>query len=90
MQQKKMQRKVRVLYAASYQPACYGELLAYELAFNEALRLNCVLPPLSEEESPLVAKLVEAAGEVCTFLALAWEQRQYQEHFFESLCAAEA
>lgn len=74
----------------SYQLECYGELLAYELAFNETMRLNQVLPLLTEEESPLVPKLVEAAGEVCALLAQAWEVRGCESRLLESLYAAEA
>lgn len=87
--QQKMQQKVSVLYAGSYRPDCYGELLAYELAFNESVRLVLVLPPLTEEESPLVAKLNEAAEQVCALLAQAWDYRQCQPQLLESLAAAE-
>ena len=85
-----MQQKIRKLRSVSYQPVCYGELLAYELAFNEAMRLNRALPMLTEEESPLVSKLVEEAGEVCTFLAQAWAVRQCKAQFIENLHEAEA
>ena len=84
-----MQQKMRVLRAVTYQPSCYGELLAYQLAFNETMRLNETLPLLNEEESPLVPKLIEAAGEVCALLAQAWEVRQYKVQYVESLQAAE-
>lgn len=84
-----MEQKIRRLRAVGYQPSCYGELLAYELAFNETMRLNEILPLLTEEESPLVPKLIEAAGEVCALLAEAWEVRQYKVQFLESLTSAE-
>lgn len=85
-----MQQKIMRLRAVGYQPACYGELLAYELAFNETMRLNEALPMLAEEESPLVPKLVEEAGEVCALLAQAWAVRQCKVQFLENLHAAEA
>lgn len=86
----KTQQKIAVLYAGVYRPDCYGELLAYELAFNEAMRLVRVLPPLTEEESPLVAKLIEAAEEVCVLLGWAWDARQSRLQLLEQLAAAEA
>ena len=84
----KMQQKIAVL--KPLQADCDGELLAYELAFNEAVRLSWVLPPLTEEESPLVARLGEATEKVCALLALAWSLRQDQESLIEHLMEAEA
>lgn len=85
-----MEQKIAVLYAGLYRPDCGKELLAYELAFNEAMRLALVLPPLTEEESPLVAKLIEASEEVCVLLGWAWDSRQNQSQLLAHLAAAEA
>ena len=39
-----MMRDFATIYAMSYQPEGYKELLAYQLAFNEAMRLHWLLP----------------------------------------------
>ncbi|MGC1308295.1 MAG: four helix bundle protein [Phormidesmis sp.] len=85
-----MNRKFATIYTLSYQPEGYKELLAYQLAFNEAMRLHWLLPNLPEEESPLVAKLREVSREVCLHLAAAWEQRQSYAAFVGKLAEAKA
>ena len=78
-----MMRDFATIYAMSYQPEGYQELLAYQLAVNEAMRLHRLLPLLPEEESPLVVKLREVSREVCSLLAAAWEQRWHRELFVD-------
>ena len=85
-----MMRDFATIYAMSYQPEGYKELLAYQLAFNEAMRLHWLLPNLPEDESPLVSKLREVSREVCTHLAAAWEQRRYSSSFVNKLSEATA
>ncbi|MEO1389821.1 MAG: four helix bundle protein [Cyanobacteria bacterium J06634_6] len=85
-----MMRDFATIYAMNYQPEGYKELLAYQLAFNEAMRLHWLLPNLPEDESPLVVKLREVSREVCTHLAAAWEQRQYRNSFVARLTDAKA
>ena len=85
-----MQQSFSTIYAMSYQPEGYRELLAYQLAFNEAMRLHKLLPLLPEEESPLVVKLREVSREVCSLLAAAWEQRWHQALFVAKLSEAQA
>ena len=83
-------RDFATIYAMSYQPEGYKELLAYQLAFNEAMRLHWLLPNLPEEESPLVFRLREVSKEVCAHLAAAWEQRRYANSFEAKLSEAKA
>ncbi|MGC1524925.1 MAG: four helix bundle protein [Phormidesmis sp.] len=85
-----MMRDFTTIYAMSYQPEGYKELLAYQLAFNEAMRLHWLLPVLPEEESPLVVRLREVSREVCVHLAAAWEQRRYSTSFVNKLSEAKA
>ena len=88
--EKEIMRDFSTVYAMSYQPEGYKELLAYQLAFNEAMRLHRLLPLLPEEESPLVVRLREVSREVCMQLAAAWEQRQYRALFVNQLSEAMA
>ncbi|MBE9064832.1 four helix bundle protein [cf. Phormidesmis sp. LEGE 11477] len=85
-----MKQNYATIFAANYHPHGYKELLAYQLAFNEAMRLHWLLPNLPEEESPLVAKLREVSREVCMHLAAAWEQRHYKTSFVAKLSEAKA
>ena len=85
-----VKRDFATIYSMSYQPEGYKELLAYQLAFNEAMRLHWLLPNLPEDESPLVAKLREVSREVCTHLAAAWEQRRFSTSFVNKLSEAQA
>ena len=85
-----MKRDYATIFAMSYQPEGYKELLAYQLAFNEAMRLHWLLPNLPEEESPLVVRLREVSREVCLHLAAAWEQRRYCSSFVNKLAEAKA
>ena len=67
-------------YAMTYQPDGYKELIAYQLAFNEAMRLHWLLPPmLAEEEDLLVAKLVEDRRLACAYLAEARGARRCRD-----------
>ena len=78
-------------FSMNYQPEGYKELIAYQLAFNESMRLYWVLPMLPmEEESLLATKLVEGSRLVCAYLAEAWEVRRQQKAFVEKLEAAKA
>lgn len=85
-----MKKDYATIFAMSYQPEGYKELLVYQLAFNEAMRLHWLLPNLPEEESPLVVKLREVSREVCVHLAAAWEQRRYSTSFVNKLSDAQA
>ena len=85
-----MKQDFATIYAMSYQPEGYKELLVYQLAFNEAMRLHWLLPVLPEEESPLVVRLREVSREVCVHLAAAWEQRRYASSFVAKLSEAKA
>ena len=82
--------KFATAYAMNYQPEGYKELLAYQLAFNEAMRLHRLLPLLPEEESPLVVRLREVSREVCAQLAAAWEHRGNRNSFVAKLTEARA
>jgi hypothetical protein len=82
--------KFATAYALDYQPEGYKELLAYRLAFNEAMRLHRLLPLLPEEESPLVVRLREVSREVCAQLAAAWEHRGHRDAFLAELNEAKA
>lgn len=78
-------------YAMNYQPEGYKALIAYQLAFNESMRLYWVLPMLPDEEDSLLAvKLVEGSRLVCSYLAEAWENRRRRDLFVAKLNAAEA
>jgi four helix bundle protein len=78
-------------YGMSYQPEGYKELIAYQLAFNESMRLYWLLPMLpTEEDSLLAEKLVEGSRRVCMLLAAAWEQRRYRDLFVTKLNDAKA
>lgn len=86
-----MGQQFATAYGMSYQPEGYKELIAYQLAFNESMRLYWVLPMLpTEEESLLATKLVEGSRLVCAYLAEAWENRRNRERFVSKLNAAEA
>ena len=86
-----MGQQFMTAYGMNYQPEGYKELIAYQLAFNESMRLYWVLPMLpAEEDSLLAAKLVEGSRLVCAYVAEAWENRQSREQFVSKLNAAEA
>jgi four helix bundle protein len=86
-----MQQKFTTAYAMTYQPDGYKELIAYQLAFNESMRLYWVLPMLpAEEDDLLAAKLVEGSRLVCAYLAEAWENRRGRERFVAKLGEAQA
>ena len=86
-----MEQRFTTAYAMTYQPDGYKELIAYQLAFNEAMRLHWLLPPmLAEEEDLLVAKLVEGSRLVCAYLAEAWEHRRCRDAFVAKLSEAGA
>lgn len=86
-----MAQRFMTAYAMTYQPDGYKELIAYQLAFNESMRLYWVLPMLpAEEENLLAEKLVEGARLVCTYLAEAWESRRCRDSFLAKLNEAAA
>ncbi|PZO58522.1 MAG: four helix bundle protein [Phormidesmis priestleyi] len=86
-----MKQRLMTAYAMTYQPEGYKELIAYQLAFNEAMRLHWLLPPmLAEEEDLLVAKLIEGSRLVCAYLAEAWEYRRCRDAFVAKLSEASA
>jgi hypothetical protein len=86
-----MQPKLTTAFAMTYQPDGYQELIAYQLAFNESMRLYWVLPMLpAGEESLLATKLVEGSRLVCADLAKAWENRHCRDLFVEKLNKAQA
>ena len=86
-----MKQQFMTVFAMNHQPEGYKELIAYQLAFNEAMRLYWVLPMLpAEEENLLATKLVEGSRLVCAYLAEAWEQRRCRESFVAQLNEAKA
>ena len=90
-----MAQRFTTAYAMTHQPDGYKDLIAYQLAFNESMRMYWVLPSLlasgpDDEDSLLAPKLVEGSRLVCTYLAEAWEMRRNRDLFIAKLDEAKA